>query len=151
MPRDYIELPKLDENNRWTGEWHRPVKVYVASTLAGLRAATRYHVVSDVQLQRDLRGRTIADVYRENRALRGPEYRYVPKHMLTLWDSAKRENRPTVCGGLYAAAQHQTIEDEYLAWCKARNHTPHPASIDSDHPMHAGQRERCPKREAVEA
>jgi hypothetical protein len=25
--------------------------------------------------------------------------------------------------------------DEYLRWCKSRKHTPHPASIDADHPI----------------
>jgi hypothetical protein len=25
--------------------------------------------------------------------------------------------------------------EAYLAWCKSRKHTPHPASIDPDHPI----------------
>ncbi len=42
---------------------------------------------------------------------------------------------------------YDNLKWEYLAWCKARGHKPHPASIDRGHPMHANQRERCPRCE----
>lgn len=122
----------------WNPSKLRWEPVMLSPTIATLRAPSRYFIVSDAQLKRDLRGRTLADVYRENRALRGVERRYVPR-----WECGD------VCdGGLRVTSPHLTLKREYLMWCKARNHTPHPASIDPDHPWNA-HRLRAPKAEKV--
>ena len=153
MAKFQMHMPVFD-GSRWTGEWSaRPVEEHVAPTLHSLRMPGRYWIISDAQLKRDLRGRTIDDVYRENRAKRGPEPRYTPKH--DAYGAIKRTPYGDVeygvrsCGGLGITAPHFTVREEYLAWCAARGHTPHPASIDSDHPMHKAQRERCPRRETI--
>ena len=78
-------------------------------TLEQLRQPTKYRVVSDAQLKRDLRGRTISDIYRENAAGRR-------------FDKCERN--------VGVAA-----EQAYAAWCSERKHKPHPASIDPDHPI----------------
>ena len=82
-----------------------------------LRDPARYWVISDAQLARDLRlngkGRTIEDVYRENRACR----------------ERPKDRR---C--------YQSDLPAYQAWCKAKGHEPHPASLDAEHPI-ARQRE----------
>lgn len=140
-----MHMPLLDQGGRWTGQWsERAVEPYVAPTLAQLRATSRYWVISDVQLKRDLKGRTLADVYRDNKVGRGWGCElaklgpYEPKCMLN--------NK--VRGGLFGTTQAKTIEDEYLAWCKERGHTPHPASLDPDHPQNV-HRLKAPKRELV--
>ena len=146
------QFPLL-ENGRWTGEWSPPVKFDDSSpSLHALRSPGRYYVVSDVQLKRDLKGRTLAHVYRENRALRGPEKRYVPKHRTYGLIRKNKYSEPEygegISGGLgeHGGPFFPTIRDEYLAWCKSRNHTPHPASLDPDHPINKW-RERAPKAE----
>ena len=93
-------------------------------TLAQLRNSSRYWIVSDAQLKRDLKGPpSIDDIYRLNRA--GREF------------AAKARD--------YAADLAR-----YQAWCEAKGHEPHPGSIDSEHPI-ARQREgmRFVKRETV--
>ena len=79
-------------------------------TNESLRAPTQYWIVSDAQLARDLKPRRLADVYRENRA--GREYR-----------KPARDARDDLA--------------KYKAWCRATGHTPHPGSIDPDHPINA--------------
>ncbi len=78
-----------------------------------LRQPSQYNIISDAQLARDLKGRTLRDIYRENRAHRG---------------------RPND-GRCY-----QSDLAAYQAWCKAKGHEPHPASLDAEHPI-ARQRE----------
>lgn len=81
------------------------------------RDAGKYHVISDAKLARDLRPRTLADVYRENHAGRAEHRieRYVPR------------------------SDVDALRAEYLAWCESRRHEPHPASIDPDHPAAAAR------------
>lgn len=140
---------------RWTGEWTSPTSEHVASTLHGLREPSRYWVVSDAQLKRDLQGRTLVDVYRDNRA-GSTTTRFTPYRPRTLNDSSV-----AYCGGREpyghgANANRRkthpvplTLAEEYAAWCKDRGHTPHPASVDPSHPVNAF-RERCPRRETVQ-
>lgn len=92
--------------NDFTKTWFRGMPD--SPTISNLRDTGRYFVVSDVQLKRDLRGRTLADVYRENAAGRRPDCRVVARSVTA---------------------------DEYLTWCAARGHEPHPASIDPEHPI----------------
>lgn len=96
--------------NDFTKEWS---ECPTTTTLQSLRSPGAYYIVSDAQLARDLRGRTVKDIYRENAAGRRPDLRVGPA---TVDKSA------------------------YLQWCQQRGHTPHPASIDPDHPI-AKQRE----------
>lgn len=139
-----MQLGIIDpETRRCTGEWARDVEPFASPSIHQLRQPSRYWVVSDGQLARDLKPRTLADVYRENRAGReAPKHRYVPRYQLPhmINESA---------GGLFDR-RPGSILDEYLEWCRQRGHTPHPASIDSDHPMHAAQRERCPRPTIVD-
>ena len=132
----WMQLPVL-KDGRWTGEWHHAQAPIATPTLASLRDPSRYWIVSDAQLARDLKPRTLRTIYAENRrgrdALAGS---YVAR-----WETGYSNG-----GGLFGGAD---IKAEYLAWCKARNHTPHPASIDPDHPINKW-RERCPPRELVE-
>lgn len=109
------------------------------TTLASLRSPAKYWVISDAQLKRDLKGRTIKDVYRENRAGREAcSGKYVPQ-----WFDGIRTH-----GGLQASHVGDTVRERYMAECMARNHTPHPASIDSDHPLNC-HREKAPKAERI--
>jgi len=107
------------------------------TTLASLRSPARYWVISDAQLKRDLRPRTIKDVYRENRALRGIERKYVPRNF-----------GETDSGGNFdgLGIDRRSLRSEYLEWCAARGHVPHPASVDSDHPRNC-HREKAPRRD----
>lgn len=110
-------------HNGFTGQieqvpWHSP-------TNESLRSPGRYWIVSDAQLARDLRPRTLRDIYRENARGRRNIEAYRPK------------------AGAGA-------ESEYRAWCKARGHVPHPASLDSGHSMHVRQRFRCPRPDPVD-
>lgn len=73
-----------------------------------LRQSAKYLVISDKQLKRDLKERTLDDVYRDNRQDRG-----TPR------------SRRTFDADLAA----------YKAWCKSRKHVPHPASITPEHPI----------------
>ena len=114
--------------NDFTKEW---CEFPTTPTLHNLREPARYWVVTDAQLARDLKPRTLKTVYAENRALRGVERRYVPNNFSG--------------GGLGMGTDP---EAEYLAWCKAKGHTPHPASLDPDHPINRW-REKCPPRETV--
>lgn len=82
-------------------------------TNESLRNPSQYNIVSDAQLKRDLRGRTISDVYRENRARRTP-------------NTVRRDYNSDLAA--------------YQAWLSERKHVPHPASIDPEHPI-AKQRE----------
>lgn len=135
---------------RWTGEWSKPRGENVAPTLHQLRSPSRYWVISDVQLKRDLRGRTLDDIYRENRAKRGVEGRYQPRTVndqsmafcggRQLPGHVSNENRRKAC------PLPLTLAEEYAEWCKARGHTPHPASVDPAHPLNK-HREKCPPRE----
>ena len=98
--------------NDFTKSWIRNLPS--SPTLDDLRETSRYYVISDAQLKRDLKPRTLADIYRENAAGRRYDARSIKK------------------GGEAAA--------EYATWCQARGHVPHPASIDPEHPV-AKQRE----------
>lgn len=115
------------------GEWEK----VNTTTLASMRQPGKYWIVSDSQLKRDLAGRTIKDVYRENRRLRGVERGYTPR-----WEIDSQ------CGGgLFNPTNNSpTIADEYRAHCLARNHTPHPASVDSDHAQNV-HRLKAPRRD----
>ena len=108
-------------------------------TLASLRNPTKYWVISDAQLKRDLKGRTLKDVYRENRAGRETlPGKYEPR-----WFDGVMTH-----GGIMGIMRGDTIRERYMAECMARNHTPHLASIDSDHPLNC-HRETLPKRETI--
>lgn len=133
-------------DGKWTGEWTRPVALSPTTTLATLRAPSRYWVISDAQLKRDLRGRTLADVYRENKTGRYTNEKYTPRQQVTAWNSSRREYEEVTVGGL--GDRPGEIAAEYRAWCKAKGHTPHPASIDSSHPWNV-HREKAPRREAT--
>ncbi len=123
--------------NAFTGE---TLDMPSTPTLASLRSPAKYWVISDAQLKRDLAGRTIKDVYRENRAARGVERGYVAR-----WETGPSTSERG--GGLFnATAGSPTIADEYRAWCLAHDHVPSLASIDADHPQNC-HRERAPKRE----
>jgi len=128
--------------NGFTGE---TVDLPSSSTIQQLRQPGKYWVVSDAQLKRDLAGRTLKDVYRDNHAGRmtianwGTQYspsfgKYEPRTM----------NGPSIAHG--PRCGNQTLLQEYLADCYARGHTPHPASIDSDHPRNC-HREKMPRKD----
>jgi hypothetical protein len=127
--------------NAFTGE---TTDCPTTPTLHSLRNPAKYWVISDAQLKRDLKGRTIKDVYRENRAGREAcNGKYVPR-----WETESANG-----GGLDQTVRSYggkpvvpSLCEEYLAECKARNHTPHPASIDSDHPLNC-HREKMPRRD----
>jgi len=89
-----------------------------------------YWTVSDAQLKRDLRPRTLRDVYRENKVGREEvaPLSSGPRHHVDKW------------GNVDASA--------YLAWCESIGHTPHPASIDPDHELNKW-RERCPPKQTI--
>ena len=120
--------------NAFTGE---TVDMPSTPTLHSLRNPAKYWVISDAQLKRDLKGRTLKDVYRENRAGREAcSGKYEPR-----WFDGVMTH-----GGIMGTMRGDTIRERYMAECMARNHTPHLASIDSDHPMNC-HREKAPKRE----
>ena len=121
------------------GAWER----VSTTTLASLRQPSKYYVISDAQLKRDLKPRTLRDVYRENRALRGVERRYVPRNFGETDSGGDFDG----LGGGHKGSM-SGLREEYLAWCANRGHTPHPASLDSDHPMNC-HRETCPKVERI--
>lgn len=110
MSAGYGEFPVIGSDRKWTGEW-RTERFRVAPTLTSLRQSSRYWI-RDVA--RDLRPRTIDQVYAENRAGR--------RVSLTC---------PPLQGDAAAVA--------YKAWCKSRKHKPHPASLDRNHPHHKGR------------
>lgn len=83
-------------------------------TLDSLRQPSRYWI-RDVN--RDLKPRTLKQVFAENRRGREVSFAFVPK-------------------------QGEEARQEYLAWAKRRGHTPHPASLDWDHPFHTEAPER---------
>lgn len=136
--------------NAFTGE---TITFPNTATLHSLRSPAKYWVISNTQLKRDLRPRTLKDVYRENRALRGVEQSYVPKHTAhgalraASWAHRATMGRGTFGGlGITPGGRTVSIEAEYLADCAARGHIPHPASIDPDHPQNC-HRETLPKRD----
>lgn len=154
--RFMMQLPHVDPTGKWNGDWGIPVAEHVSSTLTSLRQPSRYYVVSDAQLARDLRPRTLADVYRENRLAQGRvEEKYRPrqhdKHVTWIERDHSVQGYTPSKGGLgvnpvrlriggSACNVQLSIEDEYITWCKSRGHVPHPASLDPNHPV-AKQRE----------
>jgi hypothetical protein len=119
--------------NAFTGKTE--IMPVYSPTLASLRNPAKYWVISDAQLKRDLKGRTIKDVYRENRAGREAcSGKYEPRTM----------DGPSIATG--PRKGNPSLREEYLEWCATRGHTPHLASIDSDHPLNC-HREKAPKRE----
>jgi hypothetical protein len=126
--------------NAFTGETtYMPV---YSPTLQSLRNPSKYWVISDAQLKRDLKGRSIKDVYRDNHAGRIRDMAISDKGaVMGVYYSAPF--------GKYEPRQEDakdSLRNEYLAECAARGHTPHLASIDSDHPLNC-HREKAPKRE----
>lgn len=120
--------------NAFTGE---TTNCPTTPTLHSLRNPAKYWVISDAQLKRDLKGRTIKDVYRENRAGREAcSGKYEPRTM----------DSPTIALG--PRSGNGRLREEYLEWCWQRKHIPHPASLDSDHPLNC-HREKAPKVERV--
>jgi hypothetical protein len=112
-------------------------------TNASLRSPSKYWVVSDAQFKRDLVGRTLRDIYRENKLGRVDG--------LTNFSPAFGKYEPRQLGGRSCAMSPRNgvcLEVEYALWCKARNHTPHPASIDGDHPQNC-HRLKAPKAERI--
>lgn len=102
--------------NDFTKEWLEMPRY--SPTNESLRDPARYWVVSDAEIRKytaswPKQSRTIDDVYRENRRGRETSLYVRPR---------------SVC------------PNEYIRWCEERGHTPHPASIDPDHPI-AKQRE----------
>jgi hypothetical protein len=135
--------------NNGQGAWERQA---ATTTLQSLRQPAKYWVVSDAQLKRDLAGRTLRDVYRDNRAGRGAaSVKYVPRYdsQAVMLSSGGLYGRPQFGpgsdGGLFGPRK-LTLRDEYLAECAARGHTPHPASLDPDHPRNC-HREKAPRRD----
>lgn len=130
----YGEFPVLDSNNKWTGEWRwAAIDQTPTPTLRSLREPAHYWVISDAQLKRDLRGRTIEDVYRENRAKRGPEPRLVARCAAPGtrdWDALLDDY------------------DRFMRELRGPKWRPHPASVDPEHPLNK-HRERAPRRETV--
>ena len=105
-----VQLPEI-VGGVWSGKWLPPVSIESlpkTMTLDQLRNASRYWI-RDVE--RDLKPRTIKQIYAENRAGR------------------------TVTGAYRPRTDTGNLEAEYLAWCKAKKHKPHPASIDPEHPV----------------
>lgn len=151
MARLRMQMGAIRKDGKWTGEWSSgTVEEHVSPTLQSLRSPTRYHVVSDAQLARDLKGRTLADVYRDNKVGRGdPPMKYVPKFETTVYKD--KVLTPTCAGGLFAVhTPRGTIAGEYRKHCEDRGHTPHPASLDRTHPINA-HIEKAPKVERVNA
>lgn len=129
------DFPVL-KDGKWTGEW-KTARVKIGPSPASLRARDRYW---HHKLARDLKPRTLSEVYRENRLGRDPlAGRYRPRFQKT---------DTNIAGGLWDAPRAGSIRDEYLEWCAERNHTPHPASLDPTHPQNA-HRLRCPQPEKV--
>jgi hypothetical protein len=91
-----------------------------AENLRSLRQPSIYYIVDAA---RDLKPRTLAKVYQENRAGRGVSLTYTPN-------------------------QGEAAKSAYLAWAKLKGHTPHPASLDPYHPINEW-RERAPKPDRV--
>lgn len=128
-----IEVPVYGPDRKWTGEWTMQ-RERISPTLDSLRNPARYWVVSAVKLQRDLKPRTLDDVYRENRAGRivvSPAcVAQTARPGTRDWDNLLH---------LYGA---------YMRKLRGKKWKPHPASVDPEHPI-AKQREglRYVKRE----
>jgi len=48
-------------------QWEARKRAGRARTLAALRQPSRYYIISDAQLKRDLKGRTLAQIFADNR------------------------------------------------------------------------------------
>lgn len=105
---------------KWNGEWRYARHRIPDNSIRALRDPARYYI-RDVE--RDLKPRTLAKVYSENRA-------------------GRRAN------GAYRPQDGDAAKAAYLAWAEERGHTPHPASLDPDHPINRW-RLRAPPREKV--
>lgn len=125
------DFPVLDSSGKWTGEWQRERIKRSAPFSKGYGT-----------LARDLQPRTLADIYRENRAgrvvLNG---KYVPCH----------DTGYSIKGGIFGERRipFASMAKAYEAWCKKRKHKPHPASLDPEHPINRW-RLRCPPRQTAD-
>ena len=138
--------------NCWNDFTKKMTVVPDTTTLQSLRAPSRYWVVSDAQLKRDLKPRTLSDVYRENKVGRGePSMKYIPKSEAEVWDAARNAHVSEVFNGLFGVHRPRgSIAGEYRKHCEERGHKPHPASLDRAHPINA-HIEKAPKVERVNA
>lgn len=154
MARLMMQMALLS-GGKWTGEWSKTkVEEHVAPTLQSLRASSRYWVISDAQLARDLKGRTLADVYRDNHTAqpgsRLPTYRPrgINDRSLAFYGGRETYGHGANANRTKTHPKPLTLAEEYAAWCEERGHTPHPASLDRSHPINA-HIEKAPRVERI--
>lgn len=128
--KQYGEFPVLNDG-KWTGEWKmQAIKVSATHWWP----PSRTWAVAPATLKRDLRGRTLDDVFRDNRSHRGP------------WDTVPRCSARSAQPGTRAWGELLTDYEKHMQALRGPKWRPHPASVDPDHPLNRF-RTRCPRHE----